>query len=114
MAKKKMLHFLIFLIFGLNTPSLIAGSCLEAGEVVTNILTPAKLEGQPIESRLRSRSITIHLWKACVSDAQDSRNELTCNGETGIKGKRAKLLDIFMGGDTVFYRVSKINRPNRV
>ena len=85
----------ILSIFGLNTPLLLAGSCFGAREVMGNILVPARFDDQPATEKLRIRSITVHLWQECGAEIRENRDDVTTNGETGLKGKRSKLLDVF-------------------
>ena len=81
---------------GLTTPGLIAGACLDAREVVDNILGPAGIDTQPAVEKLRARSVTVHLWQTCcAADRGSVEEEVTFDGETGLKGKRARFLEVF-------------------
>ena len=62
-----------------------------------NILVPAGLDTQPATEKLRCRSVMVHLWNECNAELQnrENRDDLTIDGETGLKGKRSKLLETF-------------------
>lgn len=60
-----------------------------------NVLKPAKIDDQPANERLRVRSIMIHLWQECSQEERGNRDTVNLGGETGLKGKRTKLLETF-------------------